>query len=360
MRQRVFIFILLAEVFGLIKGISSSREQTTPLPTLIPADANFWTPAPTETYDPGIEQRKQGIYRKLVEQIGVESPVLDQLADEFAHYPQHEGRDVWRIQDQKYENWYGKLYKAIRFDNPLYFNGVLLLERNKSTVRIISGTHGSVLGFYPLDDRNHNGKPDFAFGLYSGGNCCPPTMIIEEIQPDGQITNLTPKMNMWFLDWIDINGDGMPEVKGERRFFTPGIEFSPHWGYATLTRWFGWDGNAYTDSSKHLKGYYQKRIASLVETVEQLPNCSDWYIRSTPISIESPQVYAPLQNIAQAMVDAYAIGEMQQVWDNIKVTLREKDSNCPKRSRENEKRYQSLMDNFQQVADKNNIDEWSW
>jgi hypothetical protein len=290
--------LILIFFFAAIFVVDGQADPTV-APTIPPPPGqSYETPQPTWTYSPD----EIAIYNQLLSETGFDHPKLMMVARIIAQYPNDDIR-TFQLRKNVFKD---VAYTFVYFPSRTSMFGFVLFANQHGTVRLVSEYTAFVAGLEEIADRNGNGLPDFAFTEYSGGNCCPPThLFVFEIQTDGSVKNITPNGRGDAQELIDIDGDGIFEIKGVS-WITPFHELgNTQSRYINLIRWYGWDGNAYVDVSAQYPDLYEPEIVSLRRTLE-----------STGCSISDNTAA-----IQQIILDYYAIGRLQEDWQELRSTF---------------------------------------
>ncbi len=137
----------------------------------------------------------------------------------------------------------------------------LLFHRSHSVVRMNAGEFGDV---------NSNGLPDLQINLDSRGSCPVTSVHLLEIQPEGEVIDLVPQVTNETRRQAltDLNKDGLPEIE---MFWREDIPLPGYGGFCHdlgVTRYYGWDGEAYHDITATFEQSYFPSINAYFDSIE--------------------------------------------------------------------------------------------
>jgi hypothetical protein len=154
-------------------------------------------------------------------------------------------------------------------------------------------------------DHNGNGRSDIPVSGFTGGNCCPGTLSLLELNDQGDFVDITPIMtDVDPVGFEDLDEDGIWEIVGV-------MGSSPNFREIRLTRVYAWDGAAYIEASLQFEDWYLERIKDALTRVNRAQSCV--YV---PYLISSGD--SDGTNIYQALLDYYVIGRIEEGWQVIR------------------------------------------
>ncbi len=315
----IILLISFAAVF-MAYGQDEPTSQTTPLPTLPFEGSSLPLPDLAEV---------NPLYEQLVSEVGFEHPALMMAARQFAQLRDGITFPASNISKSIFRN---TEYIFVTFP-ALSSSGLLLYANENGNISLIIESEAFVYGVMGIADRNGNRLPDFAYHVYYGGNCCPPALLVFEINENGEAVDITPNKPYYDAqEWVDVDDDGIFEIKGIS-WITPLDSYSykvtiPHY-VLLLTRWYAWNGTAYVDNSAEQIDFCQAEITGPRRKLAH-SGCA---------------VYEAL-TLHQILLDYYAMGRLQQGWQELKPTLGM--SHCP-----SDGDTAMLLNTFQRMVDNN-------
>jgi hypothetical protein len=272
--------------------------------TFLPA--NTIMPTPTDTAAE-LERQKAEYITEIRAVVGFTHPIFDEIAQQFVDENRTDGRGHLQLDTRAifFQNvQYIALIIRREGDSPLLWHSYLVLFRSSDHgMALLDNDLGYYLtmGFdeYGFTDRNKNGLPDLTVYAWNGGKCCPFELHIFEIKPTHQIEEISPwTTDVYPIRFIDLDNDGIPEIEGQEG--TVGA-YNP-----MITRWFGWNGQAYVDISRQHPELYLSRINDFAQGIAS--DCD----RFPPVR-EEMEYY---------LANFYAMGRLSDGWSELQRILK--------------------------------------
>jgi hypothetical protein len=290
---------------------------TTPTPYLTP------TPVPTLT-EYQLETLRSRFQNDLESAAGFSHPAFDEYVDEIV------SRLAWRpaffLNNYHLEplvargDFQGSAYVAIipqwvtelRVETQLFIFRVtdnmptLLLTKSWFPTGFyiaFADYYSTMSRTYDFTDVNGNQYPDFAVDWNSGGSCGTGGISLFEIQPNGEIADITPEMGARFSYLTDINDDGVSEflsIQNSGDIPLPRHGCVPY----SENHYYGWNGSAYVD------------ISPTVDVLNY-PNIGRYWIR-----VYQQQGCILPGEVLGVLIDYRARGQLAEMWTLIQPELR--------------------------------------
>jgi hypothetical protein len=313
------ILIFLCAAIFVVDGQAEPPPQATSIPTLpSPTLALLETLIPTPEPFP---TEVASIYDELVTKVGFQHPELMMAAEMFAQSNRSEMVPESGVSKSTFSN---VQYTFVEFP-ALTGSGLLLFANEDGNITLVMKYEMFIRSLMGIADRNGNGLPDFGYYIQDVGNCCPGRLFTFDIDQDQNAIDITPSRDA--QEWIDIDNDGIFEIKGVTWIKTIIIR-SPHEA-VFLTRIHGWNGTAYVDISAEKASFYDAEITTLRRQLLHMGCAVYWS-----------------STIHQILLDYYAMGRLQEGWKELRPILNA--SRCLK-----DRTASMLLNTFQQMVDNN-------
>lgn len=326
-----FYVTATAIIAGATQTVAAQRGTRYPL-----------TPAPTATLIPTLSAQEFEDLRlhwitELETAAGFSHPVFDPIANSLVEQLawlidysnqrsarlRHNPRADFQINLETRETTYGgDTYLALNIQASFLHNQLLIfwLAGDLPTLifdsDVASGNYLwlTLSGMYVdrdlggFADRNGNGLPELVLENNPGGaSCNRETLTVLEIQPGGQVADITPERALRvFLDgFVDLDGDGVLEIEASEWFFDKPQLSGVFCDRIEIKRYYSWNGTAYVDISGTLGEAYYPDIQAYWDSVAGQDGC-----------------LLPNYDMYRMLVSNMAMGRLHEGWSRLAPLLR--------------------------------------